>query len=352
MRNPAYGLRLTTSVLRRLVAAALREDLGERGDVTSLAVIPPPHRSVARIVARESGVLCGVEVAAEGFRQRDRAVRLTLRARDGSRLKRGQVVLEIRGRTRGILSAERVALNFLQRLSGIATLTSRFVRNANRPVRSQKSEARSQNVRILDTRKTTPLLRALEKYAVRCGGGMNHRAGLHDMVLIKDNHLAALTSIHPLPMRKTLQRFRVTIVTRKCSIQSPIREAVQRARRRWPRLKVEVECDTLAQVRDAMEARADMILLDNMSIAQMRRAVRLAQGKVPLGRGMKGRPKLEASGGITLERVSAIARTGVDYISVGALTHSAHAMDFSLEVKDNLARPALRRSPSRRSALA
>jgi len=299
-------------MVRRLVKAALREDLGSREDVTSLATIPSRHRSTARIIAKEKGVLCGIKAAAKVFRQRDRSVRLILRARDGSRVRAGQTVLKIRGFTRGILSAERVALNFLQRLSGIATLTDQFV---------QKSKIQNPKSKILDTRKTTPLLRALEKYAVRCGGGVNHRAGLYDMVLIKDNHLAALGG---LANRQTGHAGRVC---------SPIREAVRRARRRWPRLKVEVECETLDQAREAAQARADMILLDNMMPSQLRRAVRI----------VKGRAKTEASGGVTLKTVGAIARTGVDFISVGALTHSARSLDFSLEMageRDGETRPA------------
>jgi len=280
-------------MVRQLIRAALREDLGIRGDVTSLATIPSGSRSTARIVARENGVLCGVDIARKVFRQCDRGIRTTSRYRDGMKIRRAQTILEIRGKTRAILAAERTALNFIQRLSGIATLTHHFMVNLKLKIRNSK-------LRILDTRKTTPLLRTLEKYAVRCGGGANHRAGLHDMVLIKDNHLAALKS-----------RFR-----------RPIREAVSRSRKRWPGLKVEVECDTLAQVLEAVEAGADILLLDNMKSSQLRRAVQI----------VRGRAKTEASGGVTLKTVSTIARTGVDFISVGALTHSAPSMDFSLEL--------------------
>jgi len=280
-------------MVRQLTRAALREDLGIRGDVTSLATIPSGSRSTARIVARENGVLCGVDIARKVFRQCDRGIRTTSRYRDGMKIRRAQTILEIRGKTRAILAAERTVLNFIQRLSGIATLTHHFMVNLKLKIRNSK-------LRILDTRKTTPLLRTLEKYAVRCGGGANHRAGLHDMVLIKDNHLAALKS-----------RFR-----------RPIREAVSRSRKRWPGLKVEVECDTLAQVLEAVEAGADILLLDNMKSSQLRRAVQI----------VRGRAKTEASGGVTLKTVSTIARTGVDFISVGALTHSAPSMDFSLEL--------------------
>ena len=281
------------SSIRSLVRAALKEDLGGRGDVTSLATIPAGSRSRARIIAKQHGILCGMDLAAEVFRQCGGGLAVKRRCRDGTPLRRGRTVLEIHGNTRGILAAERTALNFLQRLSGIATLTRRFVKN---------SESRIQNpeLRILDTRKTTPLLRSLEKYAARCGGGQNHRLGLYDMILIKDNHLAALAA----------------------QFSNPIREAVIRARKHWPKLKVEVECDTLAQVREAVVAGADMILLDNMMPARLRRAVRI----------VAGRAITEASGGITLRNVHSIARTGVDCISVGALTHSAPALDFSLEI--------------------
>ncbi len=280
---------LSPAVIRPLVRAALREDLGARGDVTALATIPADARSHARLIAKEPGVVSGLQVAMETFRQLDPRVKFTVRRREGSKIRRGEVVLEIRGRTRAILSAERTALNFVQRLSGVATLTRRFV-----------ERTRGSRARILDTRKTTPLLRILEKHAVLCGGGTNHRMGLHDMVLIKDNHLAALAGQFP----------------------DPFAEAVSRARRRWPGLKVEVECDTLVQVHAAVRAGADIILLDNMEPRRLRRAVKA------IGR----RSRTEASGGITLRTVGAVAATGVDLISVGALTHSAGALDLSLEV--------------------
>lgn len=284
----------TAKAMRQLVRAALREDLGGRGDATSLALIRPSARSQGRIVARQEGVFCGGALVREAFRQCGRALRVTFHVRDGRRLRAGQCVATVEGPTRAILAGERVALNFLKRLSGIATLAARCA-----------AAARKGNPRrppaILDTRKTTPTLRAFEKHAVRCGGGRNHRAGLFDMVLIKDNHLAALA-------RETTD---------------PIGEAVRRARRRWPRLEVEVECDTLDQVRRAAAARPDFILLDNMPPPRMKRAIAI----------VNGRAKTEASGGITLSEISAIARTGVDFISVGALTHSPAALDFSLDLQ-------------------
>lgn len=209
-------------------------------------------------------------------------------ARDGQRVKAGASLLKITGPARAILGAERVALNFVQRLSGVATLTAQYV-----------AAVRGTRAHILDTRKTTPGWRRFEKYAVACGGGHNHRLGLFDMVLIKDNHLAALREAQP----------------------NAVAAAIQRARRKFPRLKVEVEADTLAQVKQAVEAGADIILLDNMAPARLRPAVKL----------VAGRAKTEASGGVNLNTVRAIAQTGVDFISVGALTHSARAVDIGLD---------------------
>jgi nicotinate-nucleotide pyrophosphorylase (carboxylating) len=209
-------------------------------------------------------------------------------ARDGQKISAGKTLLKISGPARAVLSAERVALNFVQRLSGVATLTAQFV-----------EAVRGTKAKILDTRKTTPGWRRFEKYAVACGGGKNHRIGLFDMILIKDNHLAALRNAKP----------------------NAIAAAVARAREKFPKLKIEVEADTLKQVRQAVGAGAEMILLDNMTTAQLRRAVKIT----------KGRAKTEASGGVDLKNVRLIAKTGVDFISVGALTHSARAVDIGLD---------------------
>jgi len=278
---------LRASEIRAAVRAALAEDIGS-GDVTSLAVVPSGMRAVAVMRAREPMVVAGLAFAEAAFRGLSRQVRVQRVARDGQHVKAGDVLLRVRGPARAVLGAERVALNFVQRLSGIATLTARFV-----------AAARGTRACILDTRKTTPGWRRFEKYAVRCGGGRNHRFGLFDMILIKDNHLAALRGAHP----------------------DPIAAAVRAARERFPGLRVEVEADTLVQVREAVHAGADMILLDNMTPRQLRAAVRL----------VAGRAKTEASGGVTLRNVRAIARTGVDFISVGALTHSARAVDIGLD---------------------
>jgi nicotinate-nucleotide pyrophosphorylase (carboxylating) len=239
-------------------------------------------------VAREPLVLCGLPLAEAVFKEVSPKLKLTPAATDGQRLAKGQTLLNVYGPARAILTAERVALNFVQRLSGVATLTSRFV-----------EAVAGTRAKILDTRKTTPGWRQLEKYAVTCGGGVNHRMGLFDRILIKDNHLAALRNEKP----------------------NAIAAAVQRARAQFPQLPVEVEADTLAQAGQACEAGADLILLDNMSNEDLRAAVRL----------VAGRAKTEASGGVNLANVRAVAGTGVDFISVGALTHSAPAVDVALD---------------------
>ena len=272
-------MRLDRDDIRRAVRAALDEDVGP-GDATSQATIPATATATVSMVARHSLVLAGIEFAEAAFEGNT----LKRHLEDGQPAPGGGKILTIRGNARAILSAERVALNFVQRLSGIATLTKQFV-----------DAVAGTRAKILDTRKTTPGWRKFEKYAVRCGGGQNHRFGLFDMVLIKDNHIAA--------------------------VGGNITNAVQRARDQFPSLKVEVEADTLDQVAQAVEAGADIILLDNMTPNQLRAAVKI----------VGGRSKTEASGGVALASVRAIAETGVDYISVGALTHSARAMDIALD---------------------
>jgi len=252
-----------------------------------------PRAATARAVlrAREPLVVAGLDFAEESFRRlagQSRPIRLIRHLGDGQHANAGALLLQISGPARALLSAERVALNFVQRLSGIATLTAQFV-----------AAVKGTRVQILDTRKTTPGWRRFEKYAVVCGGGKNHRFGLFDMVLIKDNHLAALRGAKP----------------------NAIAAAVRRAREQFPRLKIEVETDTPRQAGQAADAGADIVLLDNMNPAQLRRAIKL----------VRGRAKTEASGGVDLKTVRAIARTGVDYISVGALTHSARAVDVGLD---------------------
>ena len=280
-------MKLSEAEIRTAVKTALAEDLGS-GDVTSLATVPVRMTFSVVMRAREPLIVAGIAFAETAFRELSRSVRIRRLARDGQVIKAGAGLLEISGSARAILSAERVALNFVQRLSGVATLTGTFV----------KAIAGSRT-QILDTRKTTPGWRRFEKYAVACGGGRNHRIGLFDMVLIKNNHLAALREASP----------------------HAVAAAVQRARAKFPKLKVEVEADTLAQVKQAVAAGADIILLDNMSNAELRRAVKL----------ISGRAQTEASGGVNLQTVRGIAATGVDFISVGALTHSARAVDIGLD---------------------
>ncbi len=269
------------------VGLALAEDIGT-GDVTTLALIPEHATATAVMRAREPLVVAGLAFAEAAFRHLSPEVSLSRAAEDGQSVVPNQTLLQVSGPARALLSAERVALNFVQRLSGIATLTAQFV-----------AAVRGTRAQMLDTRKTTPGWRRFEKYAVTCGGGRNHRAGLSDMVLIKDNHLAALRGQAP----------------------SAIAAAVQRARAAYPELKIEVETDTLEQVEEALAAKPDYILLDNMDPGQLRRAVDQC----------RGRALTEASGGVSLARVRAIAETGVDFISAGALTHSARAVDIGLD---------------------
>jgi nicotinate-nucleotide pyrophosphorylase (carboxylating) len=280
-------VKLSDAEIRTAVKAALSEDLGS-GDVTSLATLPATTTFSVVMRTREPMTVAGLAFAETTFRSLSTKVRIQHCARDGQQLKAGAALLKISGPARAILSAERVALNFVQRLSGVASLTAGFV-----------AEVKGTQAQILDTRKTTPGWRRFEKYAVKCGGGRNHRFGLFDMVLIKDNHLAALRSAKP----------------------NAVAAAVLRARTKFPQLKVEVEADTLAQVQQAVAAGADIILLDNMSNAELRQAVKL----------VAGRAKTEASGGVNLKTVRGIAQTGVDFISVGAITHSVRAVDIGLD---------------------
>jgi nicotinate-nucleotide pyrophosphorylase (carboxylating) len=273
--------------IRPLVRQALAEDIGS-GDVTTLATVPEQARASARMRAREPLVVAGLALSETVFSEVGKDVTVHREVQDGQRVAPGGTLLRVEGAARSLLSAERVALNFVQRLSGVATLAARFVEAVN-----------GTQAQILDTRKTTPGWRRLEKYAVACGGAANHRFGLYDMVLIKDNHLAALKDEPP----------------------NPIAAAIKRARTRYPELKIEVETDTLDQVEQALAAGAELILLDNMNPAELRLAVKACNG----------RARTEASGGVTLESVRAIAEAGVDFISVGALTHSARAVDVGLD---------------------
>ncbi|WP_306027148.1 carboxylating nicotinate-nucleotide diphosphorylase [Stappia sp. MMSF_3263] len=267
------------------VRAALLEDWGRAGDITAQATLSPELRASAVIAARQPGRLAGLALAETAFRLSDPAIRVEPLVGDGARLAPGDVVMRIDGPARAVLSAERVALNFLGHLSGVATATGLF---ADRVAHT--------NARIVCTRKTTPGLRAFEKYAVRCGGGANHRFGLDDAILIKDNHIA---------------------------VAGGVRAAIDAARAFAGHLvKIEVEVDTLDQLREALAARPDVVMLDNMVPAMLREAVSIASGAV----------LLEASGGITLDTVAGVAETGVDLISVGWITHSAPVLDLGLDI--------------------
>lgn len=273
--------------IQALIHAALEEDLGS-GDVTSKYFIPELTRSKAKIIAKEPGVLSGVEVATAVFREVDKGLGVWTDKKDGMAFEIGDVIMEIEGKTRSILSAERTALNFLQRLSGVATTTRCYV-----------EAVKPHPVKLLDTRKTTPGWRLLEKAAVKDGGGTNHRIGLYDQVMVKDNHLMA------------------------CGKLDALQAAIERVKKDRPGIKVQLEAATLEQVADFLALRGvDMILLDNMSLAELRQAVQINEGRL----------FLEASGGITLETIREVAATGVDAISVGALTHSSKAVDLSLDV--------------------
>jgi len=272
-------------VAESVVRAALLEDIGRGGDLTTEAIVDPTRGAVARIVARQSGIVAGLPFALLAFRLLDDGVEVTAHVADGERIGAGGVVAEISAKARAILTGERTALNLLSRLSGIATTTRRFV-----------DLVAGTHAKIADTRKTTPGLRALERYAVKCGGGTNHRFGLDDAVLIKDNHLALAGSV---------------------------RAAIDAARERVGHtIKIEVEVDTFDQLREAIAQPIDAVLLDNMTPAQLAQAVGIVGGRIVT----------EASGGVTAENVAEIAATGVDVISVGAITHSAPALDFSLEM--------------------
>lgn len=280
---------------RQLYVLALREDLGGAGDITSQAFLDPLAQGTVQIVVRQSGVVAGLPIVPAVFQRLDPQVQVTLLAEDGTSVAPGQVVGELHGKVLSLLAGERTALNFLTHLSGIATLTAKFV-----------AEVASTRARILDTRKTLPGWRLLEKYAVRAGGGYNHRIGLFDAVLIKDNHLAAWKAEQP---------------------QASIADAIKRARDKVPAgTIVEVEVDSLEQLEDALRGAPDIVLLDNMPPDRMRNAVQMRDRMAP---GVQ----LEASGGVNLATVQGIAATGVERISVGTLTHSAPVLDLAFDWK-------------------
>lgn len=276
---------LNPLLIDQTIRAALSEDLGRAGDITTQATIPESARARALIVARETGVIAGSDIAIAAFRMMEPNVRFDTHMKDGTAIAAGTAVLAVEGPARAILSAERVALNFMGRLSGIASLTARYVQ----AVKHTKA-------RIVCTRKTTPNLRAFEKYAVRCGGGSNHRFGLDDAILIKDNHIAVAGGV--VNALRAAKSFAGHLV------------------------KIEIEVDTLDQLDEVIKEGADVVLLDNMMPDQLKEAVRRVSGKM----------LTEASGGVNLETVAAIAESGVDMISVGALTHSAKVLDLGLDI--------------------
>ena len=282
--TPALLAPLDPEIYRVLVRDALAEDLGGAGDITTAGTVRPDQRARATLLAKSSCVVAGLDVACEAFRQLDPAMAVTVHHPDGTLCDPGTVVAEIRGRAAALLTAERTALNFMQRLSGTATMARRFV------------DAAGGRITVLDTRKTTPLMRSLEKYAIRAGGATNHRFGLNDGILIKDNHVR---------------------------LAGGVGEAVTRMREANEGLPIEVEAQSLDQVDAALEASADIILLDNLTTPEIIEAVRRC----------RGRAKTEISGGVTLARLSELATTGADFVSVGALTHSAPAADLSFEIE-------------------
>jgi nicotinate-nucleotide pyrophosphorylase (carboxylating) len=274
--------RLNPADYQDVVNRALEEDIGS-GDVTTAATVSPALRGRGVFLVKADCVLAGLDVALATFRQLDARVEVTTRKHDGESCHAGEVIAEVRGPVATLLMAERTALNFLQRLSGIATTTRAYV------------DAAGGRITVLDTRKTTPTLRLLEKYAVRAGGGTNHRSGLFDAVLIKDNHIQVAGGVHA---------------------------AVSKARATRPGIAIEIEAQSLEQVRESLEAGADIVLVDNLSTPEIREAVGLA----------RGRAKIEISGGVTLDRIPELAETGADFVSVGGLTHSAPATDISFEI--------------------
>ncbi len=276
--------RLSPAAWRPLLRAALAEDLGGAGDVTTRFFVPRQARLALRVVSRETGVVCGLEIAAAAFKACEPRARVTMLARDGARVKPGRAVMSVSG-GRGLLTAERTALNFLQRMSGVATLTRRFV-----------DRVAGTRARILDTRKTMPGWRALDKYAVACGGGVNHRLGLYDAAMVKDNHYGG-----------------------------DLAAGAARLRRAFPRLPLIVECDSSAQVTRALALKPAVVLLDNMRGPRLRREILRIRALAP-------RVKIEVSGGVGLAEVRALAKLGPDRISIGRLTHSAPALDLGLDL--------------------
>ncbi len=277
---------LLPAAWRPLLKAALAEDLGRAGDVTTRLFVPKTARLSFSVVSRESGVICGLEIAAAAFKACEPRARVTMLARDGARVRPGRAVMTVSG-GRGLLSAERTALNFLQRMSGVASLTRRYA-----------DRVRGTRAKVLDTRKTLPGWRALDKYAVACGGGLNHRLGLYDAAMVKDNHY-----------------FGESLV-----------DGVAKLRRAHPKMPLIIECDTAAQVTRALALMPEVVLLDNMRGPRLRREIRRIRALAP-------RVKIEVSGGVNIKEIRALAKLGPDRISIGRLTHSAPALDLGLDLR-------------------
>ncbi len=306
-------IKLQKEAVLPLITAALKEDIGPR-DVTTSLLIPKGQWAKGELVTREEGAIAGLQVAEWTFSAVDVKIQFKPTVRDGQEIHPGKAVAYVEGPARGILMAERTALNFLSRMSGIATLARRFVDKVKRT-----------GVQIMDTRKTTPTLRLLEKYAVAAGGGVPHRRGLYDQVLIKDNHLQLVAG--------RIKEVSDTQGVSDTGFVSAIERAVKEARAKLQKqVLIEVEVTTLQEFRQALSAQADIVLLDNMKLSEIQEAVRIRNALSRSKRGFK--PLLEASGGVTLENVGVIATTGVDRISIGALTHSAPALNLALELLD------------------
>lgn len=293
-------MRLKNSKIKDIVVKALREDRSF-SDVTTSLLIPKNSKANAQIIVREDCIVCGLELARSSFKLIDPKLKFSSKFKDGQAIKKGSVIARISGKARAILSGERVALNFLSHSSGIATLTAKFLK-----------VVKAKRVKILDTRKTIPLLRGLQKYAVRCGGGINHRISLKDFVLIKDNHKQLLLSSK--------------MGRKKAASDLNLKNLISKAREQTPaRTKIEIEVENVAEFYSVIRGFPDIVMLDNMNLKQIKNCVNLRDRFSP-------QTKLEASGNISLKNIKNIARSGVDFISIGALTHSPKAIDFSLEV--------------------
>ena len=305
--NPNKISRLLRPYFRQIVRSSLKEDIGKR-DITTELTIPKDKRVKAVLLAKEDGVVCGLNVAAGVFKEIDKKIKFKPLVLEGQPVKKGKIIARIEGKAQSILTAERVALNFLSLLSGIATKTREYV-DRIKPYKVNPAFARKGRVKIMDTRKTIPGLRELQKYAVRVGGGVNHRMRLDEMVLIKDNHLRVQSS--------------------KFKVQSSIRKKIPKD------TKIEIEVKNLREFKEALRAEPDIIMLDNMKIPDIRKAIKIKRNTQYLPAGRQGAIRntlIEASGGITLANVKKVAATGVDMISIGELTHSLKSMDISLEV--------------------